>query len=54
MSKYTAQCLFFERDALERQLVDVNKKLKTERQIYYGKNRQALPTIEQFKREVGA
>lgn len=53
MSNYTAQCLFFEKDALEKQLVDVNNKLRAERRAYY-KHRGALPTIEQFRKEIRA
>lgn len=52
MSKFTAICLFYERDALEQQLVDVNNKLKAARQQYYKDRRQALPTMEGFRKEV--
>lgn len=54
MSKYTAQCLFFELDALQKQVVDVNNKLRAERKRYYATNRGALPTMEQFKKEIGS
>lgn len=54
MSKYTAQCLFYELDSLQQQLVDVNKKLKAERKRFYGDKKQGLPSLEGFRKEIGA
>lgn len=50
----TAKLLFLNRDALVRQLAQVDADLKKARKAHYASNRGALPAMERFRAEVGA
>lgn len=52
MSKFTAQCLFYELDSLQQQLVDVNKKLRDARRQFYKGKRQGIPSMDGFRKEI--